>query len=99
MESEIDEFEPSSRIGIGNEGVRVKFRRLESEMEEFDTSYEAWNPEWRSLSQVWTLGIGNGGVRHKLRCLESGIEELGTSSRLGIGNGGVRDKFEAWNLK
>ena len=36
---------------IGNGGVRAKFRRLESEKEEFETSL--------------MLGVGNGGVRAK----------------------------------
>ena len=72
-------------LGIGNGGVRAKFRRLESEKEEFQTSLR--------------LGIGNGGVRAKFRRLESEKEEFQTSLRLGIGNGGVRAKFEAWNPK
>ena len=45
------EFERSSRLGIGNGGVRVKFRGLESGMVEFEQSS--------------TLGIGNVGVRTK----------------------------------
>ena len=53
----MEEFEPSSKLGIGNGGVRVKFRRLESGMEEFEPSS--------------MLGIGNGGVRAKFRRLES----------------------------
>ena len=44
----MEEFEPSSRLGIGNGVVRVKF--------------EAWIRKWRSSSQVPTLGIGNGSV-------------------------------------
>ena len=61
----MEEFEPSSRLGIGNGGVRVKFdawirkwrslsqvRCLESEMEEFEPSSDAWNREWKCLSQV-----------------------------------------------
>ena len=51
FESEMEEFAPSSRLGIGNGGVRAKF--------------EAWNRKWRSSSQVPTLGIENGGVRAK----------------------------------
>ena len=50
----MEEFEPSSRLGIGNVGVRIKFRGLESGMEEFEPSSR--------------LGIGNGGVRTKSRC-------------------------------
>ena len=38
LESEMEEFEQSSKLVIGNGGVRAKFRRLESEMEEFETS-------------------------------------------------------------
>ena len=62
LESEMVEFEPSSdawnrewksssqvpTLGIGKGGVRDKFRRLESGMEEFEASSK--------------LGIGNGGV-------------------------------------
>ena len=65
LESEINELEPSSRLGIGNEGVRAKFRRLQSGMEEFELSqmhgignrrvrykFEAWNREWMSSRLV-----------------------------------------------
>ena len=64
----MEEFEPSSKLVIGNGGVRAKFRRLESGMEEFDPSsrlgignggvrakFDAWNRKWRSLSQVRSL--------------------------------------------
>ena len=44
----MEEFEPSSRLGIGIGVVRVKF--------------EAWIRKWRSSRQVATLGIGNGSV-------------------------------------
>ena len=84
-------------LGIGNRGVRAKFRRLESEKEEFETSsrlgigngrvlpmFEAWIPKWRSSIQIITLGIGNGGVRANVRSLETEIETLELSS-------------EAWN--
>ena len=47
----MEEFELSSRLGIGNGGVRAKF--------------EAWNRKWRSLSKVPSLGIGNGKIRGK----------------------------------
>ena len=47
----MEEFEPSSGLGIGNEGVRGKF--------------EAWNRKRRILSKVPTLGIGIGRVRAK----------------------------------
>ena len=33
LESEMEEFEQSSRLGMGNGGVPAKFRHLESEME------------------------------------------------------------------
>ena len=45
----MEEFEPSSMLGIENGGVRDKFRRLELGMEEFETSLR--------------LRIGNEGVR------------------------------------
>ena len=77
----MEEFELSSRLGIGNGGVRAKF--------------EAWDRKWRSLSQVLLLesgmeefeassrlAIGDGGVRAKIRRLESGMEEFEPSSRL-----------------
>ena len=63
-------------FGIGNSGVRDKFQSLESGMEEFETSLDAWNRKCRSLSQVPTLGIGIGEVRAKFGCLESGMEEF-----------------------
>ena len=34
----MEEFQPSLRFEIGNGRVRVKFRRLESGMEEFESS-------------------------------------------------------------
>ena len=68
------------KLGIGNGGVRAKFGRFESGMEEFELRSDAWNREWRSSSQVRTLGIGNSGVREKFQSLE-------------LENGGVRAKF------
>ena len=56
------------------------FRSLESAMEEFEPSSDAWNWEWRSSSQVPTLGIGKGEVRAKFRRLESRMEEFEPSS-------------------
>ena len=44
----MEEFEHSSRLGIGTGGVRAKFRNLESGMVEFEPSSR--------------FGIGNGGV-------------------------------------
>ena len=38
LELEMEDFELSSRLGIGNGEVRVKFRSLESGMEEFEQS-------------------------------------------------------------
>ena len=35
-------------LGIGNGGVRNKFRRLESGMEEFEPSSDTWILKWRS---------------------------------------------------
>ena len=86
----MEEFQPSLMFGIGNEGVRAKFRRLESEMkefepssrfemEEFESNSDAWNREWKSSRQV--------------RSLESEIDEFEPSSKLGIGNEGFRAKF------
>ena len=62
-----------------------KVRGLESGMEEFEPSSDAWNRKWKSSSIV--------------RRLESGMEEFEPSSKLRIGNGGVRAKFDAWNRK
>ena len=62
-------------LGIGN-GVRAKFRSLESGMQEFEPISNTWNQEWRSSSQVPKLGIGNGGVRAKFRRYESEMEEF-----------------------
>ena len=62
----MEEFEPISTLGIGNEGVRAQFHRWESEMEEFKQSSK--------------LGIGNKRVRVKFRCLESGMEVRGLES-------------------
>ena len=55
LESEMEEFEPISKLGIGNGGVRAKF--------------EAWNRKWRRSRPVPTLGIGNGRVRAKFKVL------------------------------
>ena len=38
LESEIEEFEPSSKLGTGNGGVLAKF----------EAKFDAWNREWRS---------------------------------------------------
>ena len=62
----MEEFEPSSWLGIGNGGVRAQFRSRESGMEEFEQSSK--------------LGIGNELVRVKFRCLESGMEVRGLES-------------------
>ena len=73
------EWRSSSKVrtlGIGIGGVRAKFQRLESGMEEYESKFgrmesemvefepssDAWIQEWRSSSQFRTLGIGNGGV-------------------------------------
>ena len=82
----MEEFERSSRLEIGNGGVRSKFeawnrkwsssrqvRCLESGMEKFDHSSDSRNRDRKSLSQV--------------RGLESGMEEFEPRSTLGIGNG------------
>ena len=57
LESGMEEFEPSSKLGIGNGGVRTKFRRLESEIEEFEASSDTWNRKWRSSSKVRGLEL------------------------------------------
>ena len=82
LESGMEEFVTSLMIGIGNGGVRAKFRCLESEIEEFESCSNSSNREWRSSSQV--------------RSLELEKEEFETNSKLGIGNGGVRVKFRGW---
>ena len=43
----MEEFQTSSMFGIGNGGVRTKFRRLESEMNELESNSDAWNREWK----------------------------------------------------
>ena len=61
----MEEFEPSSRLAIGNGGVSAKFRLLESGMEEFEPSsrigfgnggvrakFEAWNRKWGSSIEI-----------------------------------------------
>ena len=62
----MEEFEPSSRLGIGNGGVRAKF--------------DAWDPKWRSSIQNITLGIGYGGVLANVRSLKWEIETVELSS-------------------
>ena len=47
----MEDFEPISRLGIGNGGVPAKFRRMESGMKEFEL--------------ISRIGVGNGGVRAK----------------------------------
>ena len=41
----MEEFEQSSRLGIVNGRVQAKFRQLESEIEEFELTSDAWNRE------------------------------------------------------
>ena len=62
-------------LGIGNGGVRAKFGCLESEIEEFEPSLDAWNRNWRSSSQVPTLEIGNGRFRTKFECLDLNLRQ------------------------
>ena len=52
----MEEFERSSRLVIGNGGVRAKFRLFESGIEEFEPSSK--------------LGIANGRGRAKFRLFE-----------------------------
>ena len=79
----MEEFEASSKLGIGNGRVRAKFRHMESGMEELAPSSDTWNREWRSSSIV--------------RSLESEMKMSSQVPTLEIGNGRVRGKFEAWN--
>ena len=75
----MNEFEPSSdawnwewrsssqvpTLGIGNVGVRVKFRRLESGTEEVRSKFrclESGMEEFEPSSELLILGIGNGRV-------------------------------------
>ena len=112
FESEMEELEPSSRLGIGNGGVRAKFRRLESKLVEFEPSSRLGIDKLRSSSQIPTLGIGIGRVRAMFSArnqewrsssqvlgLELGMEEFEPSSMLGIGNRGVLDKFRGLELE
>ena len=43
LESGMEEFESSSKLGIENGGVESKFRHLESGMAEFEPSSDTWN--------------------------------------------------------
>ena len=78
-------FEPSSKHGIGNGGVRAKLRHLESEMEEFEPSSR--------------IGIGNGVVQDKFRHLESGMVEFEPSSKLESEMEEFDSNSDAWNLE
>ena len=75
LESEIEEFKLSSRLGIGIGGVRAKFeawkrkcrssskvRGFQSEMEEFEPSFEALESGMEEFERSSRLGIGNEGV-------------------------------------
>ena len=79
----MEEFEASSKLGIGNGGVRAKFRILDSGMEEFEASSK--------------LGIGNGDVRAKFRHLESGKAEFEPSSNLESEMEEFESNYDAWN--
>ena len=57
MESVMEEFDPSSRLGIGNG--------------ELESNYNSWNREWRRSSKCLKFGIGNRELRDKFRNLES----------------------------
>ena len=83
----MEEFEPSSKLGIGNGGVRVKLRGFESEMEELKPSSDTWNREWKSSSQLPKLGIGNGRVRAKFEVWNRKWRSSSQVPTLGIGNG------------
>ena len=64
-------------------------------MDEFETSTDACNLEWRSSSQVRCLESEMDDLGAKFRCLESGMDEFEPSSMFGIGNGCVRAKFRS----
>ena len=80
----MEEFQTSSMFGIGNGGVRAQFRRLESEMNEFESNSDVWNREWKF--EDWNRECRS---LNQVRCLESEMEEFEPISKLGIGNGGV----------
>ena len=65
LESGMEEFEPSSWLGIGNGGVRAKFKAWNRKWKS-SSQVLCWNREWRSSSQV--------------RILESEMEEFKPSS-------------------
>ena len=62
----MEEFETSSKLGIGNGGVRVKFQdwnrkfKISSKVRGLESGMEEFEPSSR-------LGIGNGEVREKFR--------------------------------
>ena len=55
LESGMEEFEPSSTLGIGNGGVRATTLGIGNGG--VRAKFEPWNGEWMSSSQVPTLGI------------------------------------------
>ena len=68
----MEEFQPSSMLGIGNGGVRAKFRNLESGMEELGIGNGGVRAKFRRLEsgmeefeESSSRRIGNGGVRDK----------------------------------
>ena len=91
----MEEFEPSSKLGIGNVGVRAKLLTLGIGNGRVLAKFEAWNRKWRSSNKVrglesemevftpcLRLGIGNGGVQAMFRPLGLGMEEFEPISRL-----------------
>ena len=67
----MEELQTSSIFGIGNGGVRAKFRRLESEMNEFESNSDAWNREWKF--EAWNRECRSS---NQVLCLESEMEEF-----------------------
>ena len=55
LESGMEEFEPSSKVGIRKIGVFSKVPTLGIGNGRVRDKFEAWNQEWRNLSQVRSL--------------------------------------------
>ena len=54
------------------------FQSLESGIEEFEPSSDAWKRKWRSSNQVPKPVFGNGGVRTKFRSQYSELVKIET---------------------
>ena len=88
LESGMEDFDPSSRLGIGNGGVRAHFRCLESGMKEFEQSSmlgigngrvrvnsDVWNREWKFEARNRECRSSS-----QVRCLQSEMEEIEPNS-------------------